>query len=139
MDGLDLVVIVLCIGFGISGWRQGFLIGFLSFVGFIGGGALGAKYANSLHSSESFGLDPALFGLLVVVLFAVLGQLLATLIGVAIRREFSWRPLRAIDSAAGGVVSVVSVLLVVWLVSSALAHAAADLRQLLKILERHDG
>jgi S1-C subfamily serine protease len=126
MDLLDLVIIVLCIGFGISGWRQGFLIGVLSFVGFLGGGALGAKYAGSLHSSLKLGIDPPLFGLLVVVVFAIVGQLIATLIGIALRREFRWRPLRAADSAAGGAVSVLSVLLVVWLVCSALAHTSAS-------------
>jgi uncharacterized membrane protein required for colicin V production len=126
MDLLDVVILVLCVGFGASGWRQGFLIGFLSFVGFIGGGALGAKYANSLHSSVNPGLDAALFGLLVVVFFAVIGQLLATLLGVAIRREFRWQPLRTLDAAGGGAVSVVSVLLVMWLVCSALAHASGS-------------
>ena len=86
MDGLDVVLIVVCIGFALSGYRQGFVVGFLSFAGFIGGGALGAKYANTLHSHVTFGLDAALFGLLVVVIGAMVGQLLATLLGAALRR-----------------------------------------------------
>jgi S1-C subfamily serine protease len=97
----------------------------LSFVGFIGGGALGAKYASTLHGNLELGVDPALFGLLVVVVGAVLGQLVATVIGVALRREFTWRPLRTLDSVGGGAVSVISVLLVAWLVGTALAHTAA--------------
>lgn len=125
MDTLDLALIVVCLAFGVSGYRQGLVIGLLSFVGFIGGGALGAKYASTLHGNLSLGIDPALFGLLVVVVAAVVGQLLATVIGVALRREFRWRPLRTIDSVGGGVVSVISVMLVAWLVGTALAHTSA--------------
>lgn len=126
MDLLDLILIVICVLFGWSGYRQGFVIGVLSFAGFIGGGALGAKYASSLHADIRIGLGPAMFGLLAVVLCAMIGQLIATLIGVAIRREFTWRPLRTADSVAGGGVSVISVLLVAWLVGTALAHSAAS-------------
>jgi S1-C subfamily serine protease len=124
MDLLDLLLIAVCVLFGFSGYRQGFVIGVLSFAGFLGGGALGAKYASSLHSDLRVGIGPAMFGLLAVVVGAMLGQLIATLIGVAIRREFRWRPLRTADSVAGGAVSVVSVLLVAWLIGTAVAQSA---------------
>jgi S1-C subfamily serine protease len=125
MDGLDIALIVVCFGFGLSGYRQGFIVGFLSFVGFLGGGALGAKYANSLHSSLHVGLNPALFGLLVVIVLAVIGQLVATMIGASLRREMKWRSLRTLDSVGGGVVSVISVLLVAWLVGTALVNTSS--------------
>jgi S1-C subfamily serine protease len=124
MDALDVVLIVVCLGFGLSGYRQGLVIGVLSFVGFLGGGALGAKYAGSLHSDLHVSGDPALFGLVIVVGFAVLGQILATFVGSMLRRELTWRPLRTLDSVAGAAVSVVSVLLVAWIVGTALAHAS---------------
>jgi S1-C subfamily serine protease len=124
MDILDLVLIVICLGFGLSGYRQGFVVGVMSFAGFLGGGALGAKYANALHSHLHIHADPALFGLLVVVIAAVLGQLLATLIAASLRRELRWRPLRTLDSVGGAAVSVLSVLLVAWLVGTALAHSS---------------
>jgi S1-C subfamily serine protease len=125
MDTLDIVLIVVCLGFALSGYRQGFLVGFLSFAGFLGGGALGAKYANSLHARLHVGMDPALFGLLVVVVGALVGQLIASLLGASVRREMTWRPLRTADSLAGGLISVVSVLLVAWLLGTALANASS--------------
>jgi S1-C subfamily serine protease len=124
MDTLDTILILVCLGFGLSGYRQGFVVGVLSFAGFLGGGALGAKYADSLHSHFQVGINPALFGLLVVVVGAVLGQLVATVIAAALRREMTWRPLRTLDSLGGAAVSVVSVLLVAWLVGTALAHSS---------------
>ncbi|MBV9486473.1 MAG: MarP family serine protease [Frankiaceae bacterium] len=124
MDVLDVGLIIVCLGFGFSGYRQGFVVGLLSFAGFIGGGALGAKYANALHSALDVGVDPALFGLLVVVVGAVLGQLLATVVAATLRREMRWQPIRTLDSLAGGAISVISVLLVAWLVGTALAHSS---------------
>jgi S1-C subfamily serine protease len=125
MDVLDAVLILICLGFGVSGYRQGAVIGILAFAGFIGGGALGAKYASSLHSSLHLGISPSLFGLLVVALGAVLGQLIFTTIGASLRRQPALRSLRLLDSVAGGIVSVISVLLVTWLVGTAFAHSSA--------------
>jgi S1-C subfamily serine protease len=125
MDVLDLVLIVVCLGFAMTGYRQGFVVGVLSFVGFIGGGVLGARLAGTLHARLHVGMNPALFGLLVVLAGAIVGQLLATVAGVSLRREMTWRPLRALDSIGGGLISVVSVLLVAWLVGSALANSAS--------------
>ncbi|HET7529603.1 MAG TPA: MarP family serine protease [Mycobacteriales bacterium] len=127
MDVLDLILIVVCIGFAISGYRQGFLIGVLSFVGFLGGGVLGAKYAPALHQAISGPGDRSpVFGLLVVFIAATLGQLAATALGIALRRRITWEPARLVDSLGGAIVSVVSVLLVAWLVGSALAHSAVN-------------
>ena len=124
MDALDLVLIVICIGFAFSGYRQGFLIGVLSFLGFLGGGVLGAHFAPGLHTAFGGHGNSALFGLLVVFVAATIGQLLATAVGIALRRRITWHPARVVDSVGGGVVSIVSVLLVAWLVGTALAHSA---------------
>jgi S1-C subfamily serine protease len=126
MDLLDVVLLVLCAIFAVSGYRQGLLIGALSFVGLLGGGALGAKYAPSLHAHLHIGLAAPAFGLLVVVVAAILGQLVATAIGSALRHAISWSPVRTLDSVAGALVSVVSVLLVAWLLGTAVAHSATS-------------
>ncbi len=39
---LDLVLVVLVLLFAVSGYRQGFIVGILSFAGFLGGGVLAA-------------------------------------------------------------------------------------------------
>ena len=123
MDALDVVLLVICVGFALSGYRQGFLIGVLSFLGFLGGGVVGAQVAPSLHNAIGDG-NSALFGLLTVFVAATLGQLAATAIGIAVRRRITWKSARVVDSAGGAVISVVSVLLVAWLVGTALAHSA---------------
>ena len=43
-DVLDLILIVVVAAFAVSGYRQGFIVGILSFFGFVGGALLGALY-----------------------------------------------------------------------------------------------
>jgi S1-C subfamily serine protease len=124
MDLLDLILLIVCAGFAISGYRQGFIIGVLSFIGFFGGGVLGAKYGPALHSAFGFHGKSAVFGLVVVFVAAALGQVLATVAGDFVRRRLTWHPARQFDAIAGGAVSVVSVLLVSWVLGTALAHSA---------------
>ena len=47
-DFLDLVLIALAMAFAVAGYRQGFIIGVLSFVGFTGGAILGIYFAPGL-------------------------------------------------------------------------------------------
>lgn len=124
MDLLDVVLLLACAGFAVSGYRQGFIIGVLSFVGFFGGGVVGAKYAASLHHAFGGHGRSAVFGLVVVFVAAALGQVLATIVGDVLKRRITWRPARQVDSLAGAAISVVSVLLVAWVLGTALAHSA---------------
>jgi S1-C subfamily serine protease len=123
-DLLDVVLLVACALFAFSGYRQGFVVGALSFVGFIGGVLLGAHFSSPLASALHVHLNLAIFAIVVVFVCALLGQVVTAALGVAIRRRLTWRPVRLADSAGGAVVSVLSVLLVAWLVGTALAHSS---------------
>jgi S1-C subfamily serine protease len=126
MDTLDVILLLACLAFGVSGYRQGFLIGVMSFAGFLGGGAIGAHYAPALRRHVHIGLGTALFGLLVVIVGAGIGQLVTASIGVALRRRISWTPARTLDSLAGAFISVASLLLVAWLIGTALANSGGS-------------
>ena len=127
-DLLDVVLAVAAVLFAVSGYRQGFVVGVLSFVGFLGGGVLGARFAPGLAGSDLLdGLPPVLVGLAVVFLAATVGQLLATVVGAALRDRLTWRPARLLDAAAGSLVSVAGVLLVAWLVGTAVKSSSLPL------------
>ncbi|HVE75029.1 MAG TPA: MarP family serine protease [Mycobacteriales bacterium] len=122
MPVLDVILLAAALLFAISGYRQGFVVGVLSFVGFLGGGVLGAKLAPDLARSAALEQFPRPFvGLAIVFLLASVGQVVATLVGGALRRRLTWHPARQVDAVAGAGVSVVSLLLVAWLVATALA------------------
>jgi S1-C subfamily serine protease len=124
MDLLDLIIILICIGFAVSGYRQGFVVGVMSFFGFVGGLLVGVWLVPEIMSRFQSSLVVSTISLCAVLALAVLGQVLATTIGSRVRRELTWRPVQAMDQGAGAVVSVVSVLLVTWFLGLALATSA---------------
>ena len=121
---LDVVLVVAGVLFALSGYRQGFVVGVLSFVGFLGGGVLGARIAPRVAELDALlGFPRAVVGLAVVFLAATVGQVLATVVGGVLRRRLTWRSARRLDAAGGAVVSVLSLLLVAWLVGRAVASS----------------
>lgn len=123
-DVLDLILIALAAAFAVAGYRQGFIVGILSFVGFLGGAAIGATFAPELARSLVQGTtQQALVAIVAVFVAAMIGQLLASAVGAALRSRVNWRPATMVDSVAGAAVSVLSVLLIAWLIGSAVVNA----------------
>lgn len=118
-DLLDGVLLIAVVAFGISGYRQGFLVGAMSFIGFLGGAAAGAKLAPSISSLIGNGHRSPVTGIVVVFVGAVLGQLVASAIGAAVRTRIHWTPAQTLDSVGGALISGISVLLVAWLMATA--------------------
>jgi S1-C subfamily serine protease len=123
-DLLDLILIVLAAAFAVAGYRQGFIVGMLSCIGFLAGAAIGATFSPSLarflvHTPA----QQALVAIIVVFICAMIGQLLAALAGVAARSHVTWRPAALVDALGGAAVSVVSVLLIAWFIGSAVINS----------------
>ena len=124
MDLLDLILVIVAIAFAVSGYRQGFVVGVLSFVGFVGGLLLGLWLVPIIMQRFTTSLVVSTISLCAVLVLAVLGQVAATTLGGRLRREMVWRPVQAVDQAAGAGVSVVSVLLVAWFLGLALVNSS---------------
>lgn len=123
-DVLDLVLVAACVVFAVSGYRQGLLVGALAFAGFVLGGALGAKVSPAVAERWFPRSSSALVGLVAVFVLACVGQVLASALGTALRGRLTWSPLRLLDSVGGSAVSVLSVLLVAWLLATAVANSS---------------
>ena len=123
-DLLDVVLVLAVVLFAVSGYRQGFVVGVLSFAGFLGGGIAGVELAPVVTGWSPLATLPrAAVGLAVVFVAATAGQLLAGLLGSALRRRIVWRPARQVDALGGAVVSSVSLLLILWLLALAVASS----------------
>lgn len=123
-DFLDLILLVLTAAFAVAGYRQGFIIGVLSLAGFVGGVAGGAIIAPAISRTLAKSTPwQAFVAILVVFAAAVLGMLVASGIGVAVRSRLTGRPATFLDSVGGAAVNVVSVLVVAWLIGSLVANA----------------
>jgi len=119
-----LILVVLAAAFAVAGYRQGFIVGVLSCIGFLAGAAVGAIFSPSVATFLVDGpSQQALVAIILVFITAMVGQLLASLLGVVARSHVTWRPVAMVDSLGGAAVSVVSVLLIAWFIGSAVVNA----------------
>lgn len=124
MNWLDLIIILAAVGYGISGFRSGAVVGAFSLVGFFGGAAIGAQVARPLGSRLADGRAQIPIAIVCVLLLAMLGQLLGVFVAGYLRQRLIPARGRPWDSALGAVLGVVAVLLVSWMVALPLASSA---------------
>ncbi|MEV5151968.1 MarP family serine protease [Streptomyces werraensis] len=125
MNVLDILLLAAAVWFAVVGYRQGFVVGILSVVGFLGGGLI-AVYTlpviwDAMTDDSEVGTTAAVVAVVVVIVCASVGQALTTHLGNKLRRYITWSPARALDATGGALVNVVAMLLVAWLIGSALA------------------
>ncbi|AVH57380.1 MULTISPECIES: MarP family serine protease [Streptomyces] len=125
MNVLDILLLVAAVWFAIVGYRQGFVVGILSVIGFLGGGLI-AVYVlpvlwDWLTDDSEVSTSAAVVAVIIVIVCASVGQALTTHLGNKLRRYITWSPARALDATGGALVNVVAMLLVAWLIGSALA------------------
>lgn len=121
MSTVDIVVALLVVGFALSGYRQGFVTAAFSFVGFVGGAALGIQLATPIATRVTHGSGQVVVAVAVVLGIALLGQVAAVYLGAELRNRITWQPVRAADSVLGSLTSALTVLLVAWMVATPLA------------------
>ncbi|HEV2087206.1 MAG TPA: MarP family serine protease [Cryptosporangiaceae bacterium] len=122
---LDVVLVVAMLVFAVSGYRQGFVVGALSFVGFFGGALLGVQMAPLVAGIFETEVGRLASALAVVFALAIGGQALAVMLGSRLRQRLRGRSVQVVDNIGGAVVSVIALLLVAWMVATPLAKAPA--------------
>ncbi len=129
--------------FAISGYRQGFVIGVLSFSGFFLGALLGLQLGPLLARQFVDSGTRVLVSLVAIFGLAVVGQALAGWLGSHLRKTITSDVGKRVDDVGGAFVSLFAVLLVAWLVavplgSSSLPWLASSVRNsaLLTVVDR---
>ncbi|MFJ9718802.1 MarP family serine protease [Streptomyces sp. NPDC101213] len=125
MNVLDILLLLAAVWFAVVGYRQGFVVGILSVIGFLGGGLVAVYLLpviwDWLTDNSEVSTTAAVVAVIVVIVCASVGQALTTHLGNKLRRHITWSPARALDATGGALVNVVAMLLVAWLIGSALA------------------
>ncbi|WP_369234272.1 MarP family serine protease [Streptomyces sp. R21] len=125
MNVLDILLLVAAVWFAIVGYRQGFVVGILSVIGFLGGGLVAVYLLpviwGAATDDSEVSTTAAVVAVVVVIVCASVGQALTTHLGNKLRRYITWSPARALDATGGALVNVIAMLLVAWLIGSALA------------------
>jgi len=122
---LDILLLAGAVWFAVIGYRQGFVVGILSVIGFLGGGLVAVYLLPVLWDQMTDGSEvsstAAVVAVVIVIVCASIGQAFTTHLGNKLRRHITWSPARALDATGGALVNVVAMLLVAWLIGSALA------------------
>ncbi|MBN0047017.1 MarP family serine protease [Streptomyces actuosus] len=125
MNVLDILLLIAAVWFAVVGYRQGFVVGILSVIGFLGGGLVAVYLLpvlwDVLTDKSEVSTTAAVVAVIIVIVCASVGQALTTHLGNKLRRYITWSPARALDATGGALVNVVAMLLVAWLIGSALA------------------
>ncbi|MEU3222559.1 MarP family serine protease [Streptomyces sp. NPDC006976] len=125
MNVLDILLLAGAVWFAVIGYRQGFVVGILSVIGFLGGGLVAIYLLPVLWDQVTDGSEvsstAAVVAVVIVIVCASVGQAFTTHLGNKLRRHITWSPARALDATGGALVNVVAMLLVAWLIGSALA------------------
>ncbi|MEV0577658.1 MULTISPECIES: MarP family serine protease [unclassified Streptomyces] len=125
MNVLDILLLAGAVWFAVIGYRQGFVVGILSVIGFLGGGLVAVYLLPVLWDQLTDGSEvsstAAIVAVVIVIVCASVGQAFTTHLGNKLRRYITWSPARALDATGGALVNVVAMLLVAWLIGSALA------------------
>ncbi|GAA2507595.1 MarP family serine protease [Streptomyces gobitricini] len=123
---LDILLLVAAVWFAIIGYRQGFVVGILSVIGFLGGGLVAVYLLplvwRPLTNDAKVSTTAAIVAVVIVIVCASVGQAFTTHLGNKLRRHITWSPARALDATGGALVNVVAMLLVAWLLGSFLAQ-----------------
>ncbi|MBY8875449.1 MarP family serine protease [Micromonospora sp. PLK6-60] len=143
MSAVDLVLLLLMLVFAISGYRQGFVIGALSFSGFFLGALLGLQVGPLIARQFADTGTRVLVSLVAVFGLAVIGQALAGWLGSNLRAAITGATGKTIDDIGGAFVSLFAVMIVAWLVavplgSSSVPWLAASVKNsaLLNVVDR---
>ena len=123
MSWVDVLVVVLAIVAGISGWRHGMAVALLSFVGVLGGAIIGVQLAPLLAGNLEAKNTQVVVSVVVVVVLVALGETTGVYFGRHIRDKITGERTLTVDSALGSVLQAVTVVIAAWLVALPLATA----------------
>ena len=124
-DLLDIALLVVAAAFAVSGYRQGFIVGSLSFIGFVGGAVIGAEFGPDIARAIVGGLTQQdVVAVILLVCSAIIGQFVASSIGVAVRQTMTGPSSTTVDAIGGSAISVLSMLLIAWSIGSVLTASS---------------
>ncbi|MGW0764824.1 MarP family serine protease [Streptomyces sp. NPDC002676] len=128
MDLLDLLLVLVMLGYAVSGYLRGLVAGCVSLAGFVGGAAVGVWVLPWVTGLVARGSTAAIvLAVLTVLVPAVVGHELAGRLALRLRGELDQGPLRVADGLGGAVANSVAVLIVAWVAASVLGASASPM------------
>jgi S1-C subfamily serine protease len=123
VTGLDWIIVAFAAILAAFGFRRGFIVGVLSFVGFALGAFLGTRLAPLLLSQGSSSPYAPAFGLFGALLAGAILASGAEGLGFRVRRALLLPGIGALDGLLGAVLGIALAFGVVWIVAAVVAQA----------------
>ncbi|GAA3632696.1 MarP family serine protease [Kineosporia mesophila] len=124
---IDIILVLIMLGYAISGFRQGLVVGVLSLGGFVGGAVLAMFVVPQLVSGLDPGTQRSIITLLAVIFTAWAGQFLGALLGGRIRQAVpEGGGVALADHIIGAAAGVLAVALVLWFVAGAVRGGPSE-------------
>ena len=115
MTMLDLALAAFLAYSIYSGYRNGLITGIFSFIGLVGGGLLGLKYGAEIVANFASTSSRIQSTALAVAIGAFAGHFILGRIAKWFRKNFLWKPLKAVDSVLGVVLHLAKTLALIWI------------------------
>lgn len=115
MNFLDIALAALLAYSIYSGYRSGLITGIFSFIGLVGGGLLGLKFGAEIVANFSSSSTRIQSTALAVALGALIGHFLLGHAAKWFRKNFLWKPLKAVDSLLGVLLYIAKTLVLIWI------------------------
>lgn len=115
MTVLDIALAAILAYSIYSGYRSGLITGIFSFIGLVGGGLLGLKYGAEIVANFASTSSRIQSTALAVALGAFAGHFILGRAAKWFRKNFLWKPLKAVDSALGVVLHLAKTLVLIWI------------------------
>jgi len=116
MTTFDFVLLAI-LAFSIyRGYRSGLITGLFAFIGLVGGGILGLKYGAQFVSDNNSPTSRIGLTAGIVVASAFVFQFFLGRAAKWFRKNFLWRPLKAVDSIAGALLGLSKALVLIWII-----------------------
>lgn len=138
----DVVLVVVLVGYAVSGYRQGLIASVFSLAGFLGGALLAIWKLPAILARWDAVADDNRWRAATVIIGVVavgwVGQFLGNLVGASVRRHVGRGPLRRVDAVLGALLVTVAAALVLGFIGGTLrtignptlARAVSDSRVL---------
>ena len=115
MKTFDLIVLLIFIGTGLSGFKNGLLQSIFKTIGYIAGGVLGLAISIEVIKNWESNFAKVGLALVLIFLFAGVGEYLLGKIGLGIHKKLLFGPFKLIDSILGAVLSLLRATVLVYL------------------------
>jgi uncharacterized membrane protein required for colicin V production len=115
MNLVDVLLAALLAYSIYSGYRSGLITGIFSFIGLVGGGLIGLKYGAEIVANFASTSSRIQSTALAVAVSAFAGHFILGRIAKWFRKNFLWKPLKAVDSLLGVLLHLAKTLALIWI------------------------